>query len=101
MTANILNIVCGLVCVVIVCVNAAPSSKLRMYIIYIYMSNKVKQLIGSMDKLYGKNEQKNSLVQLNITTNATAFARLNNILAYFHIFFVTTLMYDVIYCKNC
>ncbi|XP_060872774.1 uncharacterized protein LOC132946731 [Metopolophium dirhodum] len=28
MTANILNIVCGLVCVVIVCVNAAPSAKL-------------------------------------------------------------------------
>jgi hypothetical protein len=28
MTANMLNIVCGLVCVVIVCVNAAPSSKL-------------------------------------------------------------------------
>jgi len=43
MTANILNIVCGLVYVVIVCVNAAPSTKLRTYNIYIYMSNTVQE----------------------------------------------------------
>lgn len=52
MTANILNIVCGLVCVVIVCVNAAPSSKLRMYNIYVFMSNKIKQFFYGWYLLY-------------------------------------------------